>query len=161
MTTGPSISASIRRSISSESLLPGGVEELDAVVLVGIVRGADDHAEAAAEALGHVGDAGRRQRPDQHHVDAGRDEARLQRRLEHIARHARVLADEHAAALRREHARRRARQPQREIHGHRRLADPAAHAVGAEILRHCYRLLAITALTMRIASRVGATRACA
>ena len=34
------------------------------------------------------------------HVDARRDEARLERGLEHVARKARVLADEHGAALR-------------------------------------------------------------
>ena len=72
--------------------------------------------------------------PDQHHIDAGGDESRLQRRLEHVSGHARVLADEHAAAARRQHARRGARQAQRKIHRHRRLPDPAAHAVGAEIL---------------------------
>ncbi len=95
------------------------VEELDAVVLVRIVRGADHDAELAAELLRHVGDAGRRQRPDQVHVDAGSDEARLQRSLEHVAGKPRVLADERRAALRRQHARRGARQPQRELDRHR------------------------------------------
>ena len=133
-----------------------GIEELDAVVLVRIVRGADDHAEAAAQALGHVGDAGRGQRPDQHDIDAGGDESRLQRRLEHVARQAGVFADEHAAALRRQHARGGTRQPQREIHGHGRLADAAAHAIGAEVTnRHGCISPPNTALTMRMASRVG------
>ena len=90
-------------------LAAGAVEELDAVVVVGIVRGADDDAEVAVEALHQVGDAGRRQRPDQQHVDAGGDEAGLERGLEHVARQARVLADQDRAAVRREHARRGAR----------------------------------------------------
>ena len=76
---------------------------------------------------------GRRQRADQHHIDARGDEARFERRLEHVARQPRVLADEHGAALRREHPRRGAREPQREIHRHRVLADVAAHAIGAKV----------------------------
>ena len=67
------------------------------------------------------------------HVDAGGDEARLERRLEHVAREARVLADQHRAALGRQHPGRRARQLQREVDGHRVLAHAPAHAVGAEI----------------------------
>jgi hypothetical protein len=80
-------------------LAPERIEELDAVVVVGIVRGADDHAEIAAEAARHVGDAGRRQRPHQQHVHAGGDETGLERRFEHVAGDARVLADQHGAAL--------------------------------------------------------------
>ena len=82
--------------------------------------------KSAVEAAGHVGDARRRQRPDQHDVDAGGDEARLERRLEHVAREARVLADQHRAALGRQHAGRRARQLQREVDGHRVLAHAPA-----------------------------------
>ena len=109
-----------------------------------------------------VGDAGRRQRTDQQHVDAGGDEARLERRLEHVARHARVLADQHRAALGRQHARRGARQAQREIHGHRVLADPAANAVGAEILP-CHRptLPAAPAPRPRAPHRTVAATSCA
>ena len=110
------------------------VEELDAVVFVRVVRGADHHAELATELLRHVRDAGRRQRTDQAHVDAGGDEARLERGFEHVAGQARVLADECGAAIGREHAGRGAREPQRELDGHGFLADPAAHAIGAEIL---------------------------
>ena len=71
--------------------------------------------------------------PDQLHVDACRDEAGLERRLEHVARQPRVLADERRAAVRREHAGRGAREPQRELDRHRVLADLPADAVGAEI----------------------------
>ena len=83
--------------------------------------------------LRHVGDARRRQRADQHHVDAGGDEAGFERRLEHVAGEPRVLADQHRAAFGRQHARRGARQPQREIHRQRMLADAATHAIGAEV----------------------------
>ena len=115
------------------------VEELDAVVVVQIVRRADDDAEIAFELAREIGDARSGQRTDQHDVDARGDEAGFERGFEHVARQARVLADEHRAALGGEHARRRARQAQREIHGHRMFADSAAHAVGAEILT-CHRI---------------------
>ena len=49
-------------------LRAGGVEELDAVVVVEIVRRADDDAEVAVESARHVRDAGRGQRPDEHRV---------------------------------------------------------------------------------------------
>ena len=110
--------------------------------------------------LREIGDARRRQRSDQHDVDAGGDEAGLERGFEHVAGQARVLADEHRAALGREHARRGARQAQREIHGHRMFADPAANAVGAEILT-CHRTPCLPAITAaahaRLASTVAAT----
>src|SRR5690606_15626359 len=98
-----------------------------------VVRGTDDDAEVRAELLREHGDRGRRQRSGQQHVDAGRDEAGLERRLEHVAGHARVLADQNGAALRRERARGRAREPQRKIHRHWVGTDPAANTVRAEI----------------------------
>src|SRR6202011_4151420 len=45
------------------------IEEFDAIVLVRVVRGADDHAEAASQPLSHVRDARCRQRSDQHDID--------------------------------------------------------------------------------------------
>src|SRR6185295_18668107 len=51
-----------------------GIEELDAVVVVEIVRSADDDAEVRLETRRHVRDAGRRQRADEQHVDTGRNE---------------------------------------------------------------------------------------
>jgi hypothetical protein len=114
-------------------LAAGAIEELDAVVLVGIVRGADDHAEIAFEPFGEVSDARRRQWTDQHHVDAGRDEARFQRGFEHVAGDPRVLADQHRAAFRSQDARRRTGQFQRELHCQRMLTHTATHAIGAKV----------------------------
>ena len=76
-----------------------GVEELDAVVVIQIVRRADDDAEVAIELAREIGDARSGQRPDQHDVDARGDEARLERGLEHVSRQPSVLADEHGAAI--------------------------------------------------------------
>ncbi len=109
------------------------VEELDAVVVVAVVRGADDDAEVAAESLHEVGDARSRQGPDEQHVDTRGDEAGLERGFEHVSREPRVLADQHPAALGRKHARGRARQAQRELDGHRMRPDPTAHPVRAEV----------------------------
>ena len=76
------------------SLKPVLVEELDAVVLKGIVRGGDDHAGVGAQAAREKGDTRRRHRPDQQHVDTHRADARGERALEHVAGEARVLADD-------------------------------------------------------------------
>jgi hypothetical protein len=70
-------------------------EELDAVVRIRVVRGADDHARRKPERAREIGNGRRRQRPGHVHVDAGRREPGLEGRLDHVARYARVLADEH------------------------------------------------------------------
>jgi hypothetical protein len=57
---------------------------------------------------------------------------RFERGLEHVAGQARVFADEHRAALRRQHARGGAREVEREIHGHRVVAHLPAYTIGAE-----------------------------
>src|SRR5580698_8519103 len=137
-------------------LAAGGIEELDAIVLVRVVGGADDHAKTAVQTLRHVGDARRRQRPNQHHIDTGRDKTRLQRRFKHVSGDARVLADEHAAATGCQHARRGTGQAQGKIHGHRRRADPTTNPVGTEIVAHVADPCS-TALTVRTASTVGLT----
>ena len=116
-------------------LLAVGREELDAVVLVRIVRGADDDAGVGAQAARQERHRRRRHRAEQAHVGTGGDQARLQRRLEHVAGHARVLADQHRrpfAAAAQGHAR-RATQAQHELGGDRPLADLSADAVGAEV----------------------------
>ena len=122
----------------------GPGKELDAVVVVGIVRRADDDAGVEPQRPGEVGDARRGQRPAQQDIDAGRRQARLQRRLEQVAGDPRVLADEHggmsagAARVRGQDATRRPAELEHELRRDRRLADQTPHAVGAEIvpLRH-------------------------
>src|ERR1700730_9139222 len=136
-------------------LAAGGVEEFDAIVLISVVRRADDDAEAAFQALRHIRDARRRQRADQHDIDPRGDESRLQGGLEHVSGDACVLADQHASAARSQHSRGGARQAERKIHGHGRLTDTAAHTVGAEIFVQLS--VPCTALTMPMASYVAAT----
>ena len=75
-------------------LVAVAAEQLDAVVAIGIVRGRDNDADIGAQAARQHRDRRGRQRPDQHHVHAHRDEAGGQRRLEHVARKPGVLADD-------------------------------------------------------------------
>ncbi len=120
-------------------LVAGGREELDAVVVVWIVAGRDHHAGGQPQRAGQIGHTGRRQRAGQQHMDAGRGKARFQRGFQHIAGDPRVLADQHrglalrARLAKRQHAPRRIAEPHHEVRRDRRLADPAAHAIGAEV----------------------------
>jgi hypothetical protein len=121
-------------------------EELDAVVRVGIVRGADYHARLQAQCARQVSHARRGQRAAQQHIDARGGESRLECRLDHVAGDARVLADQHAGPVRlgplapREHLAGGVAEAQHEVRRHRRLAHGAPHSVGAEVLaRHALR----------------------
>jgi hypothetical protein len=69
-------------------------EELDAVVLVGIVARRDHHARIAAHVHGEKGHRRRRHRPDLDHVDAHRADPRCQGVLEHVAGEPGVLSDQ-------------------------------------------------------------------
>ena len=71
-------------------LVPAAGQELDAVVGHRVVRGREHHAEVGAEALGHVGHAGRGQHAQQQHVDACGGEPGDDRRLEELPGDARV-----------------------------------------------------------------------
>ena len=82
----------------SGSFAPAVGEELDAVVVVRIVRRADHDARRQAQRARQVRDRRRGQRPGQIDVDAGGGEAGLQRGLEQVAGDPRVLADQHGGA---------------------------------------------------------------
>ncbi len=124
-------------------LLALGGEELDAVVVVRIVRGADHDAGVGAERTGQERDRRGRHRPEQLHIGPGGDQPGLQRRFEHVAGNARVLADHHrrpcsAFGAGAEHAAQRIAQAHHEIGGNRALPDPAADAIGAEIFARAH-----------------------
>ena len=110
-------------------------EQLDAVVVVRIVRGRDHHAEIGAHRARQHGDRRRRHRAGQQHVHADRGEARDQRGLDHVAGQPRVLADQHAMAVLAvlEHHARGLPDLERELRRDRAVGA-AANAVGAEIL---------------------------
>ena len=111
-----------------------GPEQLDAVVVVRIVRGRDHDAEIGAHRARQHADRRRRDRAGEQHVHADRGEARDQRVLDHVAGEAGVLADQHAMAVLAvaEHEARGLSDLEREL---RRddLVGPAANAVGTEI----------------------------
>ena len=112
--------------------VPG--EELDAVVGVGVVGGADHDARRRVQGAGQVGDRGRRDRPEQHDVRPGRGEPGLQRGFEHVARDPRVLADDDLPApAAGQHRPGRPAELEDEVHGDRWPADLAADPVGAEV----------------------------
>ena len=69
------------------------VEQLDAVVVVRVVRGADDDTGAGIQFPGQLGDGGGRLGAQQQDIDACCGQAGLQRRLEHVAGTASILAD--------------------------------------------------------------------
>ena len=115
--------------------LPVGPEELDAVILEGIVRGGDHHADIGAQRTRQEGDGGGRQRAELENVHAHGGEARHQGVFDHIARQAGILADHDAVAMLaagEDAARRHAglhRHFRRELGG----VDAATDAVGAKI----------------------------
>ena len=109
-------------------------EQLDAVVVVRIVRGGDHHAEIGAHRAREHGDGRRRHRAEQQHIHADRGEARDQRGLDHIAGETGVLADDHAMAMLAAPERRSGRlaDAKREF-GRNDAIGPAANAVCAKI----------------------------
>ncbi len=118
-----------------------GAEQLDAVVLVGIVRGRDHDAGIGAQGPRQHGDGGRRQRPDQDHVHAHGDEAGGERGLDQVAREPRILADDDEVAVvaAAQHQPRRHRHLEHGVGGHRLGIGRAANPVRAEVPAHAQR----------------------
>ena len=108
------------------------------------MRGTDDHAEIAAQTLRHVGDARRRQWPNEFDVNASGNKARFQCTLKQVTGNAGVLANQHRAApLWGQHACGGTGEAQGEIHRHRVFAYSPTHAIGTEISScHCLLLSA-------------------
>jgi hypothetical protein len=134
-----SISSSISVLDLVGELVAVGAEQLDAVVVVRVVRGRDHHAQIGAQRARQHGDGGCRHRAEQVDVHAHGGEAGGERALDHVAGAARVLADDDAVALLafdEVEARRHAdlhRQLRRQLAA---IGEPA-NAVGAEVLaRH-------------------------
>ncbi len=109
-------------------------EQLDAVVLVRIVRSRDHHADIGTHRSRQEAHGGRRDRPQEKDIDAHRQEAGRQRLLQHVARQARILADDGAIAMgaTAEHLSRGHADAHRHFGGHRRGIGAAANAVRAE-----------------------------
>src|SRR5574343_476216 len=139
-------------------------KELDPIVIVWIVRSRDDDTGLQTQRAGQIGHRRRRQRADQTDLNAGSRKTGLQGRFKHVAgetgiladQYRRRIADRHATLLKQGFARRVAK-AHYEVRRDRCLADPPAHAVGAEIFSaHCSLPCSIAVQTAR-ASRVAAT----
>jgi hypothetical protein len=119
---------------------PGSGKELDAVVVVGVVRRADHDARGEPQRPREVRHRGRWHGPYEQGVHSGSRQACLESGLEHIAGDPRVLADQHRGVrdpfllAAREHLARGVAQLHHEIRRDRGLPDLAANAVRAEIL---------------------------
>ena len=128
--------ASIAASVASESLKPSAPKNLIPLSLVGVVRGARARRRGRSRSgASSSGAAGRGQDAAEQHVAAGRGDAGGERRLEHLARLARVADDQdlrRAVALA-QLRRRGAAEREREV-GREQLAGDAADAVGSEEL---------------------------
>ena len=109
-------------------------EQLDAVILIGVVARRYHHPEIRAQAAREHGDGRRGQGPDDHHIHARADEAGGECRFQHVPRQARILADHHAMAMRAavEELPRRLTEAQRRAGIHWRRIRRAADAIGAE-----------------------------
>ena len=111
-------------------------EQLDAVVLVRIVRCRNHYPGIGPERSNQLGHRRRRQRPQHAHIGPGGDETRFERRLEQIAGNARVLADQHGRMFRAiggQHAPQGIAYPHHEFGIDHAFADTAANAVGTEV----------------------------
>jgi len=133
-------------------------KELDAVVLVGIVRSGNDHAGRQAQRPRQVGNGRRRHGAGQHHVHAGGRQARFQRRFQHVAGNARVLADQYGrmrlAALRLgQHRAGCIAEAHDEIGSDRGGAHQAADAIGTKIFtRHSLSLFVVYIKSYRLSA---------
>src|SRR5690606_16867550 len=117
-----------------------GAKELDAVVIKGIVRGADDDPGGRAKGPGQIGDRWRRHRPEQADIDTGSDDPSLQGGFEQIAGDSRVLTYQNplAASAARQGSAGRPAQALHEVRSDGTDPDPTANAIGTKefSLRH-------------------------
>ncbi len=113
-------------------------EQLDAVVVVWIVRGRDHDAEIGAHRACQHGDRRGRNRSGEQHVHTDRGEASHQRVLDHVTGEPSVLADQHPMAMLAALEQQAGRLPdlQGEVRGQRPVVRLAANAVGSEIFAH-------------------------
>ncbi|MCY1392926.1 hypothetical protein D9M71_78100 [compost metagenome] len=109
-------------------------KELDAIIVMGVVRCTDDDARIGMKGSGQIGNCRRGHRPQQHHIGASGGKAGLQRGFEHVARDARVLADQHLAGA--QTTKGHAGGPtelEHEIRCNRVLANTTANAVSTKV----------------------------
>ena len=121
-------------------------KKFDAVIRKCVVRCGNHHAAVQTQGTGQIGNARRGQRPGLHHAHAGRREAGHQCGLQHIARNARVFADNHGRRMTRicldQRTAESAAQFHHEIGRDGELAHLTANTVCAEIFS-CHALCSL------------------
>ena len=120
-----------------------GGEELDAVVVIGVVGCTDDDAGFGTEGASQVGNRRGGHGSHQYGFETGGGEPRLQCRLQHVTGDTGILADQHLLGpFLGEHLAGGPAEFHDEIRGDRVFTHLAAHAVGAEVLSgHCLFLV--------------------
>ncbi len=110
-------------------------EELDAVVVMGVVRSADNNTCTGPEGAGQIGNGRGRHGADEFDINAGCGEPRFKSRLEHVAGKAGILADNNAVTLPfpLERLPGGPAQTQHKIRRDRRIAHAAANTVCSKI----------------------------
>ena len=127
-------------------------EELDAVVIMRVVRRTDHDASFCMKSSREVSNGRCRHWPQKHDICPRSRQARFQRRFKHVTRNTRVLAHQNPAST---HATKRhtrcPTQLEHEVRGNRINADATANTVGAKILlRHkCSIILSRRTLPLR------------
>ena len=114
-------------------------EQLDAIVMIGVMAGRNHHAQIGTHRPGEHSHRRGRHRPQLDDIHPHRGEPRGQRRFHHITRKPRVLADNNTVLVRpaQEMPARRLAHRHRDGRRHRRGVGQAANAIGAEIFaRH-------------------------
>ncbi len=117
-------------------LVAVGTEQLDAVILIGVVRSRQHHPEIAAHGAGENADRRRWHRPDEEDVHSHRDEAGGEGIFQKITGQPGILAHQHPMTVPSplERQRRRHADFQRRLGGHRLFVGRAADPVGTEKL---------------------------
>ena len=125
-------------------LLAVTVDELNAIVMIGVVTGGDHHAAVKVIRPGDVGHAGGAGHMEQIGICPGGRQARTQRRLEHIAGAPGVLTDDHLGLMILAIVPAQiAADFEGMIHGQVLIGFPA-EAVRAEIFTQCFSLLKVS-----------------
>ena len=111
-------------------------EQFDAIVLIGIMRGRNHNANISAQRAGEKRNARRRYRAKQKHIHAHGGETGHQRRLNHIARQPRILANHNPVTMLAAAKIAPRRQPKTQRHFSRHVfgVNAPAYAVCSEIL---------------------------
>ena len=112
-----------------------GAEEFNAIIRKRVVAGANHHAQRSTLRPRQIRHTRSRQRPQQHDIHARRVKTAFQRTFQHIARNARIFADQHRRTRFRllQHTPHRVRQTQHKIRRNGILPYRSANAIGSKV----------------------------